>query len=191
MTGARFWKVPGVVESLEGLGHEVVTPERLRRPATWVEERFHLARQLGAEVDAVVAGSNGCSAALRLVLDHLEMAVVLCWPATRSAAADVVARQAFAAANVDAVVQDALLAGDTLRGVSDHELRHLSGPVSIVPSEPENPLHARVTAERLAALIATARMRAGSPEPPNPLFAQHRASFVNEIDLALVQQEAR
>lgn len=187
MTAEAFWKRPGVTEALEASGHRVVASDRVARPTSWVEEGTHLVAALDGHVDAVVAGSNGCSAALRLVLDHEVAApLVLCWPATAGdTAADSVARDVMTAAGVERSVQRSLLDGETLRGVTDDELRAIRRRVAIVPSEPENPLHRRATAERLAELIPQSDLRKGYRESPHPMFSTQCAAFADEVIAAV------
>ena len=183
MDATRFWVEPGVAVGLEGRGFEVVALDRLRHPGSWAEEAAFLAGRMadhGIDRAAVVAGSNGCSAAVRLALDHPELVtrLVLCWPATAGdVAADRVARSAIAPETDDRVA-DALLAGDTLRGVSDDEVRSLRVPVAVVPSDPEDPFHRASTVVALGHLVLGLTVTEGFPESPRPEFADHRADFV-------------
>src|SRR5690606_27832019 len=109
-----------------------------------------------------VAGSNGCSAAVRLAIDHprLVTRLVLCWPATADDS-DVEDRMRalMQAQDVPGEVIDVLLAGETLRGATDKEFAALPMPVAIVPALARNPVHQRRTVDALAALIPGAIVR--------------------------------
>ena len=182
MTPDRFWRDPGISGGLEAAGFEVHTPARTPRPASWEEEVDHLAGQVPADA-LIVAGSNGCSAAVLLVLRRrIGTGLVLCWPATSGdREADMAARRLFQMVGVTDDIQDRLLAGDTLRGISDSELEALAIPTCIVPSEPENPTHRSVTAERLGRLISGAVVTRGSPESPAPSFSLHRDALLAQL----------
>jgi pimeloyl-ACP methyl ester carboxylesterase len=94
MDAERFWVAPGVAGAVSAAGHPVLLPDRrwmggaTSAPIavhTWPLEAGDLAavlRHAGPRPALVVAGSNGCSAALRLALDHaaLVAGLVLCWP---------------------------------------------------------------------------------------------------------------
>jgi pimeloyl-ACP methyl ester carboxylesterase len=101
MDAERFWVAPGVAGAVSAAGHRVLLPDRrwvggaTSAPIavhSWPLEAGDLAavlRHAGAGPALVVAGSNGCSAALRLALDHgtLVAGLVLCWPVPGRAAA--------------------------------------------------------------------------------------------------------
>src|SRR5262249_3509651 len=90
---------------------------------------------------------------------------------------------------------DGLLAGETLRGVTDADLTGLSDAgddgdrairVAVLPSVPENPAHQRKTVDALLRSIRGSHELAGCPEPPMPGFPPHLdhlartiAEFVN------------
>src|SRR3954464_14601967 len=104
MDAQRFWHRPGIVDGLERRGFAVRCPDRLRRPDSWTAEAEPLAvalvdpagpggsGALGGRVApsrsvapvVVLAGSNGCSAAVRLAVDRPDLvdALLLAWPAT-------------------------------------------------------------------------------------------------------------
>jgi len=94
MDGARFWRAPGVVSDLVAAGYRVLTPDRRFHGRTtapfaahcWAREASDLLAvvgQAGLERVHIVAGSNGCSAAVRLALLAPETmaSLALCWPA--------------------------------------------------------------------------------------------------------------
>ncbi len=94
MDGARFWRAPGVVSDLVAAGYRVLTPDRRFHGRTtppfavhsWAREASDLLAVVGhagLERVHVVAGSNGCSAAVRLALLAPETvaSLALCWPA--------------------------------------------------------------------------------------------------------------
>lgn len=78
---------------MEHRGFGVLAPDREYRAASWASEASHLAAVLPGAPVTVVAGSNGCSAAVRLAAQHAPDEVI-----------------------------EALLSGRTLRGVTDEEL---------------------------------------------------------------------
>ena len=161
----RFWVRPGIVAGLRDRGLDVVAPDRLRAAPTWAAEVDHVLPTLPSEPIVLVGGSNGCSVAVRLVLAQAQTVVglVLAWPATAGdPSLDVALRERLGG--------DELLAGDTLRGVSDTELAGLAMPVAVVPSAPPNRVHQRGTVDALLKLIPSARELPGCPEPPHPDF---------------------
>jgi pimeloyl-ACP methyl ester carboxylesterase len=184
MNADRFWVAPGVLDGLTSHGLDVRAPDRLRRPSSWAAETEHLLPMLPSRPVWVVGGSNGCSVAARLAVDHPDRVagLILAWPAT---AGDPMIDPRLAAelAGLDAapaVLAD-LLAGDTLRGVSDAELAGLRTPVGILPALPDDPFHQRRTADALLALIPGATELPGTPEPPQAAFAAAVPLFVNTV----------
>ena len=168
----EFWHEPGIVAGLEMAGLHVITPRRLTTPTSWSDEVEHLRACIPSVPPrwSLVAGSNGCSVAVRMTVDHPELvhALVLCWPAT---AGDPEVDQ-FERAPVE------MLRGDTLRGVSDAELASISVPLSIIPSDPPNRYHQTKTVDRLLSVIPGATATRGFPESPRPEFSQHRDEFM-------------
>lgn len=96
MDGERFWKTPGIAEDIRAKGYRVLIPDRRfstgRTTSTftthsWDIEATDLAKVIinaGVEKVHLIAGSNGCSAAIHLALStpqHVR-SLVLCWPAT-------------------------------------------------------------------------------------------------------------
>ncbi len=157
----RFWIQPGIVGALELVGANVIAPDRNTTPPTWTEAANEMAAFVREPV-VVVAGSNGASVALRLAIDRPELVskLVLLWPAAAG----------------DRHVDDALLstvahllAGDTVRGVTDDELQSICVPVAVMATDPENQLHRYRTVDRLAELIPGAiRITERFPESPRP-----------------------
>ncbi|MFC8720362.1 alpha/beta fold hydrolase, partial [Kitasatospora sp. NPDC057198] len=167
MDADAFWHRPGVTAGLRAAGLAVAAPDRAMRAGSWEAEARHLAAALPDGPPAVlVAGSNGCSAAVRLALAAPERvrSLVLAWPAT---AGD---------ERLDGRIREALpeaaglLAGGTLRGTTDAELAALRLPVAVLPAVPENPVHQRRTVDALLALVPGAVELPGCPEPPHPAF---------------------
>ncbi len=192
-------------------------------------------RHASATPALVVAGSNGCSAALRLALDQPELVagLVLAWPPLREdrwlreafeRSADFVAsagpgayldaphsrgvpgwrerrpglpfgvaltlhqsaRDSFArlgparAAALLRASGRSLLAGGTVRGCSDRELRSIPASgleVAVIAPARDDPTHARAVAERLADLSGAQPPGPGFPETPRPDFAPARELF--------------
>ena len=168
----EFWHGPGVMAGLSKAGLDVIAPARLTTPISWIDEVEHLRAILPATPSqwSVVAGSNGCSVAVRMTVDYQDMVngLVLCWPAT---AGD---------PDVDRTEQAPveMLRGETLRGVSDAELADIPVAVTIIPSQPPNRHHQAQTVDRLLSLIPGATATRGFPESPRPEFGQHRDAFV-------------
>ena len=102
MDGRRFWRRPGVADDLVAAGYRVLVPDRrfsvgkTQAPFalhTWDVEAGDLRGVLdhgGVAAAHVVAGSNGCSAAVRLALTRPDRvrSVLLCWPARLDPALD-------------------------------------------------------------------------------------------------------
>ena len=175
MDAERFWVRPGIVAALEARGVPVLAPDRLVRPRSWAQEVAHLLPLLPAEPVTLVGGSNGCSVVARIAVDHPDRVarLVLAWPATAGdSAVDTRDREIG--------VPPELLAGETLRGVTDVELAELRLPVAVVPS-PDNPYHRRSTVDTLLALVAGAVELPRSPEPPRPEFPPYLDSFVDAL----------
>jgi pimeloyl-ACP methyl ester carboxylesterase len=171
----EFWHEPGIVAGLEMAGYRVITPRRLTTPRSWSDEIEHLRDSIPSVPSqwSLVAGSNGCSVAVRMAVDceGLVSRLVLCWPAT---AGD---PELDKSENAPAE----MLRGGTLRGVSDAELAGISVPVTVVPSDPPNRYHQASTARRLLFLIPGATSTRAFPESPRPDFAEHRGEFVDTL----------
>lgn len=184
MDADAFWRRPGVVAALEGRGFDVLAPDRPVRAASWAAEADHLARTLPGEPVVVIAGSNGCSAAVRLALARPDAVarLLLAWPATAGdEAVDARTEVALAAAGASAETATALLAGATLRGVTDAELAGLTVPLGLLPADPPNPFHQRRTVDALAALVPGAAVLPGCTEPPRPDFAADLDRFADAV----------
>ena len=175
MDAERFWVRPGVVAAVAARGVPVLAPDRPRHPRSWAEEVAHLLPLLPGEPVTLVGGSNGCSVAARIAVDHPERVgrLVLAWPAT---AGD----SELDTLSVAAGAPPELLAGETLRGLSDAELAGLRLPVAVLPG-PENRYHRRSTVDTLLALLAGAVELPPSPEPPRPEFAPYADSVAASL----------
>src|SRR5262249_4080256 len=144
----------------------------------------HLTAALPDRPIVVIAGSNGCAAAIRLVLARPDRVarLVLAWPATAGdAGVDARIRKGVAALGPAPDVVDAMLTGETLRGVTDDELRAIAMPVGVLPSVPENPYHQRRTIDALLRTLPHAVELPGCPEPPRPDFPDHAEQFIGTI----------
>ncbi len=167
----QFWVRPGIVAALEAHGWKVVAPDRNTTPTSWSSAAAEMA-ELVAEASTVVAGSNGVSVALRLAIDRPELVsrLVLLWPAT--AGDDAVDRMVPSSAGH-------LLAGETVRGVSDAELGCIEVPVALMATDVTNPFHRYRTVDRLMGLIALAVcLDERFPESPRPEFAGRLDAFM-------------
>jgi pimeloyl-ACP methyl ester carboxylesterase len=170
MDAERFWVRPGVVGALEARGVPVLAPDRVVHPRSWAEEVAHLLPLLPDEPVTLVGGSNGCSVAARVAVEHPDRVgrLVLAWPAS---AGNTEVDTLYLAAGVP----PELLAGETLRGLSDVELAELRLPVAVLPG-PADRYHERSTVDTLLALLAGAVELPPSPEPPRPGFAPYAAA---------------
>jgi len=151
MDADGFWARPGITTALRHRGLDVTAPDRLRHAPSWEAEAEHLAASLPDRPVTVIAGSNGCSAAVRLAVAHPDRVerLLLAWPQT-CGDADVDARTRTGLAELGAAPAtiEALLTGTALRGVSESELTSLAIPVGVLPSVPENRMHQRHTVDR-------------------------------------------
>ncbi len=165
----------------------MIVHERPREPTSWSEEAAALAATIadaGHERVALVAGSNGCSVALRLLLDQPELVhrVLLCWPATAGdPVVDGLARIIISDVHGSATA-DRLLEGNPIRGVTADELAAITAEVVLYPSMPENTAHQRSTVTQLLATIPGVLLVGGSPEPIHDEFAEHLFAFVDIVD---------
>jgi pimeloyl-ACP methyl ester carboxylesterase len=187
MNADRFWEAPGISAGLEREGFTVLAPNRLHRPPSWDAEVEHLAPVLPKDPVSVVAGSNGCSVAVRLALafpNRIER-LLLAWPAT-AGNPTVDSRTRIGLTNLGASDQNirALLDGQTLRGVADAELSTLKMPIAVLPSVPENPFHQRHTVDALRRLLPGSAELPGCPEPPRPDFGPHLEQFLISVTKA-------
>lgn len=171
MTADRFWTTPGVLPALVNLGWHVTAPDRNTTPDSWAHAAQEMARLITVR-STVVAASNGVSVGLRLAVDYPNLVhrLVLLWPATASDP-EVDRRVPSSAAH--------LLAGETVRGLSDDELSTVSVPVAVMASRPENPIHQHLTVDRLADTIPdTTVIERAFPEAPHPDFAGSLDRFI-------------
>jgi pimeloyl-ACP methyl ester carboxylesterase len=183
MDAGRFWHQPGIVAGLQDHGFEVLAPSRPHQAPDWATE----ARQLGPALPGpvtVLAGSNGCAVAARLALDFpgAVTRLILAWPATAGdPAIDTHDRVRLAGLGASPDVINALLAGQTLRGLTDAELASLTMPAGVLPSALANPFHQRHTVDALLRLLPQAGELPGAPEPPRPDFPSYLTSFLGTV----------
>ena len=187
VTAQWFWVETGVAPMLQRRKVDVVVHERPRAPTSWIEEADALAATIegaGHARVALVAGSNGCSAALRLMLDRPDLVArtMLCWPATAgNPVIDGLAHTIIADVH-DGAVASNLLTGCPVRGVDAEELASLSGEVMIYPSMPESQAHRRSTVTELLSTIPGVMLLGGSPEPFDDAFADFVEGFVDIVE---------
>lgn len=191
----RFWRKPGIIAGLRHHGIEVLAPDRPRRAPDWITEVEHLTALLPDGPVTVVAGSNGCSVAARLTLTRPERVerLLLAWPATAGDPdVDAHSRNSLTELGASPQLIDTLLDGQTLRGVTDHELANITKPVGVLPSVPANPFHQRRTVDALLDVLPNAVELPGCPESPRPDFPPHAESFVQTVArFALTQPTSR
>jgi pimeloyl-ACP methyl ester carboxylesterase len=206
MDAEAFWGTTGITGGLTSEGLKVLAPDRPRRPSGWDDELAALGELLANRDEplTIVGASNGCTVAVLLALSfpHLVDHLLLAWPATAGdPAVDTRTRAGLIEDGCPPDAADALLAGETLRGVTDADLARLSadadasgpmgagdaGPaparisVAVVGSVPENPAHQRTTVDALLRLIRGSRELAGCPEPPTPGFPPYLDRLVRTI----------
>ena len=166
--------------------HQIVTAiDRLSRAPSWTAEAEHLAKTAPATGMTVVGGSNGCSVAVRLALQHPELVqrLILAWPATAGdTQLDARTGERLRASGADSITIATLLAGDTLRGTSDAELKQLAIHVGVLPSTPHDSSHQRVTVDRLLRLVPRSIELAGYPAPVRPEFGPRAQDFAAELE---------
>jgi hypothetical protein len=181
-----FWARTGVVAGLTALGHQMFAPDRPRQAPNWQVEADALAAALPmAGSVTVLAGSNGCSAAVRLALSRpagLDR-LILAWPATAGdPVLDARQREELTGLGASGAVIDELLAGRTLRGVIDAELSSLTIPVAVIPSTVDGPVHRWHTVDTLCRLIPGAVRLPACPEAPRPTFPPQLPGFLASVD---------
>lgn len=166
-------------------GLHVLAPDRPYRAPSWSVEAQALADEVpDAASVRVLAGSNGCSAAVRFALAEPGRvdALILAWPAAAGdPEVDERQRREIAALGATEAVIDDLLAGETLRGVTDAELAELRVRTAIVPSDVDGRVHPRRTADALGRLIPGAVRLPACPESPRPTFPAHRTEFLDAV----------
>jgi hypothetical protein len=186
----RFWGRTGIGTGLRTAGFAVHAPARPVAPRSWEEERDALLMAISSrttEPVALVAASNGCSVALRAVIDMpgVARALVLCWPATAGdGAIDAAVRERIIPVAGGATA-DRLLAGQTVRGVLDDELEHVGIPVAIVPSEVDDPVHQRATVQALYRYLPQVMVLEPAPPALRPNFRHYRARFIANLEAAI------
>jgi pimeloyl-ACP methyl ester carboxylesterase len=185
MDAERFWVRPGVVDGLRDAGFAVAAPDRAPRATSWEAEAEHLAGLLPAGPVTLVAGSNGCSAAVALALSRpvLVERLLLAWPATAGdPEIDTRTADAMARLGADQATIDGLLDGQTLRGFTDDQVAALPVPVGVLPSAPESPFHRRDTVDTLLKVVpGVTELLPGTPEPLSPDFPAQIGGFVSAV----------
>jgi pimeloyl-ACP methyl ester carboxylesterase len=185
MDADRFWGRTGVVAGLAERGMHVLAPDRPYRAPSWAVEAQALADEVPeASSVSVLAGSNGCSAAVRFALAEPGRvdALILAWPPV-AGDPEVDGRQRRELLDLgatDAAIED-LLAGETLRGVTDAELAALGVRTAIVPSTVDGRIHPWRTADALGRLIPGAVRLPAAPEAPRPTFPAHLDDFLDAV----------
>ena len=186
VTAQWFWVETGVAPMLMRRKVDVIVHERPTEPKSWSEEADALAATIeaaGHQRVALVAGSQGCSAAMRLMLNRPDLVArtMLCWPATAgNPVIDGLAHTIISDVHDEASAQR-LLEGHPLRGISADELASITGEVVVYPSMPESQAHQRSTVTELLTTIPGVMMVGGSPEPFDDAFADFAEGFVDLV----------
>ena len=187
MTSTEFWRETGVLGALGSKHLTHLAPQRPERPRSWGEEVATLLAAIdeaGYDKVALVGASNGCSTATRLALDYPDRVsrLMLAWPATAGEQVVDDLLRVIISDEASPLAADALLSGETLRGVSNVELGSLDLPVVVYPSLMENQIHQRSTLMGLLSTINNAFMVQGSPEPPDADFPEFLDAFVTMVE---------
>lgn len=185
MDAERFWVRPGIVADLTDRGHVVIAPDRLKFAPSWAAEVEHLLPSLPDGRVVVVGGSNGCSVATRLAVEHPDRieGLILAWPVTiGDPDVDASASEHLKAQGATDEIVHQLLDGGTIRGVTDEQLANLSTRVAVMPSVPENRIHQRRTVDALLSTVNGSKELRGCPEPPRPEFAAYKGGFGDAIE---------
>jgi pimeloyl-ACP methyl ester carboxylesterase len=157
----------------------------MRNPRSWDEEASHLAPEIEKLGSAhILAASNGCSAAARLAVrsPNRVRSLLFCWPATAGDPhVDGQARGHFLAEGCTQEDADQMLSGEILRGMKERELARLAIPVGVMPANPPDLYHQRVTVDRLLATIPNAKGLDPFPHPFAPEFKKILAEFCKAI----------
>jgi pimeloyl-ACP methyl ester carboxylesterase len=155
MRADGFWGRTGVLAGLVERGQHVLAPDRPYRAPSWSVEAQALADEVPQAASvSLLAGSNGCSAAVRFALaEH---------------------------GATEAVIEE-LLAGETLRGVTDAELAAISVRTAIIPSDADGRVHPLRTVDALCRLIPGALRLPAAPEAPRPTFPLYRNEFLDAV----------
>ena len=186
VTAQWFWVETGVAPMLVRRKVDVLVHERPSEPVSWDEEADALITTIeasGHDRVALVAGSHGCSAAMRLMLNRPDLVArtMLCWPATAgNPVIDGLAHTIISDVHDEASAQK-LLEGHPLRGISADELASITGEVVVYPSMPESQAHQRSTVTELLTTIPGVMMVGGSPEPFDDAFADFVEGFVDLV----------
>ena len=186
VTAQWFWVETGVAPMLMRRKVDVIVHERPTEPKSWSEEADALAATIeaaGHQRVALVAGSQGCSAAMRLMLNRPDLVArtMLCWPATAgNPVIDGLAHTIISDVHDEASAQK-LLEGHPLRGISADELASITGEVVVYPSMPESQAHQRSTVTELLTTIPGVMVVGGSPEPFDDAFADFVEGFVDLV----------
>lgn len=186
MSAQRFWGDPGIAGELAAREYRVCAPDRITHPRSWLEDATSVANDVPRSPRChIVAGSNGCSVAVRLALDCdvTVASVTLSWPATAGVREiDTRLEQQMRDRGVPQTVVSNMLSGDTLRGVSDSELGRLEVPMMLLPCEPPDTAHQRVTLDRLHAVAGSAVIGTGYPLPVTTSFSNQLRAYCDELE---------
>lgn len=185
MDAGTFWSRPGIVRELRRRGLSVRALDRTPRAESWTAEVDQFVPLFSDSPVIVVGASNGCSVAVRLTLQRPELVrrLILAWPATAGhVELDARTSERLQALGATPDTITSLLAGETLRGTSDRELRQLTVHVGVVPSVPEDPFHQRGTVDQLLRLMPHSVELAGCPTPLHSTFGSHLQAFAAELE---------
>ena len=187
MSPQEFWGDTGVLGRLTSKHLTHIAPQRPPRPRGWDEEASALLAAIdaaGYDRVALVGASNGCSTAVRFATDHPDRVerLMLAWPATVGDPVVDELLRVIISDEADADAADALLTGETLRGVTDAELAALDVAVVVYPSLIENQVHQRQTLMGILATVTDSFMVQGSPEPPDDDFPNFLDAFVTMVE---------
>ena len=142
----------------------------------------------GFDKVALVGASHGCSVAARFAVDHPDRVgrLMLAWPATAGdQVLDDLARIVIEDLR-DVEVADNLLAGETIRGVTNAEIGGLAMPLVVFPSIPASHAYQRDTATKLVEAHPDSFLAGGTPDPLDKQFAEHLDEFIRVVQVIAV-----
>ncbi len=191
VTPMNYWIDTGVTGALAQTTTRFIAPKRPTHPRSWKEERDVLLAAIdkaGFDQVALVGASHGCSVAARFAADFPDRVgrLMLAWPATAGdQVLDDLARIVIED-QMNAAVANDLLAGETIRGVTDAELAGLPMPLVVFPSIPASHAYQRDTATKLVELHTDSFLAGGSPDPLDKQFGEHVDEFLRVVQVIAV-----
>jgi hypothetical protein len=180
MDARRFWVEPGVAGAVAAAGYRVPLPDRRWSGGATVAPVRSTPGRWRARTSRRCSGTPARRASC---CPGARRTAPACSPAAR-------VREAGRRPGGDAsgCLGRSLLAGETVRGATDQELRSLRGSglgVAVIAPAGDGPVHIKAVAERLAKLASARPPSPDFPETPRPEFTNVREPFLATL-LALL-----